>query len=101
MKAIPSFDMHEKLEERLESLLSRDQYETDLLPLPAARSRDGAAAKPYLTKCRLWEAEGPAYQLFEWIREHFGPGAYNILIRCKGKMLLSGRIDIDGLARLY
>ena len=97
MKRIPSFFDHKKLWNRLESLLSimEDVYESDLLYIYRLNPGTGQRLKPYLTRFRLWEAERPSYRLCDWIRENYGPGAYNILIRREGKMLLSGRIDIE------
>ena len=96
MKGIPSFFDHEKLGDRLESLLSmmEDVYESDLLYIYRLNPETGQRLGRYLTRFPLWQAERPSYRLFDWIRENYGPGAYNILIRRKGKMLLSGRIDI-------
>lgn len=97
MKRIPSFFDHEKLWNRLESLLSimEDVYESDLLYIYRLNPGTGQRLKPYLTQFPLWEAERPSYRLCDWIREYYGPGAYNILIRREGTMLLSGRIDIE------
>ena len=96
MKAIPSFFDYEKLEARLEELLSRDQYEGDLLYIYRLDPETDRRLGRYLTRFPPWQAESPSCRLYDWIREHYGPGAYNILIRRKGTMLLSGRIDIGG-----